>query len=395
MTNYQFEKNKLYDYLGGNLIELLKKYNMYIAGGTITSLFSNSEINDLDVYAPNEESAIAFLHEAWEDKIYIDTVTSKAVQFMYDGKCVQLIHFHYFEKPTDIFNTFDFTVCMGVFDFKTEDFVLHDDFMKHNSQRILKFNSETAYPIISSLRIQKYEDKGYSISKAEFVRVVMTCMKLEINTYTELKNHLGGLYGINMDKLFEDVANQEFDLQTAIDKIADITLSDDYFTKPASIEWKDINEILAMISKKPSKYITINGITYLISVTGELKVANSKAENHIDIEVDTFVNDLKIYKFVEKRDNGLFSYYDKKFEYKVGEQVIPKNNKLWFNFKSDIKSSSYYNNKNSVLIEATIPNEKALLKLNDHVTVSEAFILREVPESEWKEWIAKPLSFAW
>ncbi|MEC1259989.1 hypothetical protein P9D34_05915 [Bacillus swezeyi] len=47
---YQFEKNKLYAYLGKDLVKSLKKFEVIVAGGAITSLFNNKAINDIDLY---------------------------------------------------------------------------------------------------------------------------------------------------------------------------------------------------------------------------------------------------------------------------------------------------------------------------------------------------------
>ena len=139
ILNLQFEKNKLHAYLG-DLTETLKKHKVFIAGGTITSLFNNQEINDIDLYFRSEESVMKFISDIWEDQIWIASHTKKATQFTYPignkSINIQAIHFKYFGTPEDIFDTFDFTVCMGAFDFEKEEFVLHNDFLKHNSQRI-------------------------------------------------------------------------------------------------------------------------------------------------------------------------------------------------------------------------------------------------------------------
>lgn len=266
---YQFEKNKLYAYLGKELQVILKQYECFVAGGTITSLFCNREINDIDIYFRDERSMIQFLHEVWEENEWIINQTKKAILLKYKEVEIQLIHFDYFNSAEEIFNTYDFTSCMGAFDFKTETFTLHNDFMKHNAQRLLKFNSGTAFPIVSLLRVQKYQEKGYTISKPEFIRIVLSCMKLEINSYDELKNHLGGMYGINYDKLFEDIKDEEFSLEKAIDIIANISLHEDYFTEPTPVQFSDIDDIVDNITKRPIKYFEINGNLYKINYAFE------------------------------------------------------------------------------------------------------------------------------
>lgn len=181
--NLTYEKSKLYDYLD-NMIDELKDAKVFVAGGLITSLFCNREINDIDIYFRDKESFISFMYKMYNGST-IWSHTKKATLFVKDDKHAQLIHFKFFESAQDIFDTFDFTVCMGCFDFATEEFIFHPDFLRHNSQRILEFNPNTAYPIVSALRIQKYEKKGYRISKPEFLKVILACLKLQITSYDE------------------------------------------------------------------------------------------------------------------------------------------------------------------------------------------------------------------
>ena len=47
----------------------------------------------------------------------------------------QLMHFKFFNSPEEIFETFDYTCCMGAYSFAGEGFTFHKDFFKHNSQR--------------------------------------------------------------------------------------------------------------------------------------------------------------------------------------------------------------------------------------------------------------------
>jgi hypothetical protein len=393
--DFQFEKNKLYAYLGEKLVKTLKDHNAFIAGGTITSLFCNREINDVDIYFRNEESVLSFISEVWGGSHYVVSHTKKATQIQYNDVSVQAIHFQYFNSPEEIFKTFDYTTCMGCYDFVTEQFTLHHEFLKHNSQRILKFNSETAFPIVSLLRVQKYEKKGYSISKPEFIRIILTCMNLDINTYEELKEQLGGMYGINYDKLFEDVKEGEFNLQDAIDKIENIALDEDYFKKPVQVEFDNLDDILNTIAKKPRKVLEINGKLYKIGYDGLLESINKKPEYYEELNVDQFFADTKFYKFVKKVGEKYFSFYDTNFEYVIGGVAEGRTNKnsydrtragkLHFNEKNDIDNSTYKNSKDAVLIEVSIKPED-FSDVNSHVMATKCTVIREVPEAEWKQW---------
>jgi hypothetical protein len=394
---FQFEKNKLYAYLGDKLVKTLKDHNAFIGGGTITSLLCNREINDVDIYFRNEESVLSFISEIWGGNHYVVSHTKKATQIQVKDVSVQAIHFQYFNSPEEIFKTFDFTTCMGCFDFATEQFTLHQDFLKHNSQRILKFNSDTAFPIVSLLRVQKYENKGYTISKPEFIRIILTCMNLEISTYDELKDQLGGMYGINYDKLFEDVKDKEFNLEEAINKIADITKSEDYFKKPIPVEFNNIEDILDTISKKPKKILEVNGKLFKINYEGLLEGIKVKPEYFEQLDTYQFFNDNKFYKFVKKINEKYFSFFDDKFEYIIGQEIMANFNKnygryndnshagkLHFNEKIDIDNSTYNGNKDCALLEVSVKPED-FIDVDSHIRVKKCFVTREVPKDEYKK----------
>lgn len=397
--NFTFEKKKLKTLLGEVLYKELKKHEMILAGGAITSLFTNSEINDFDIYSRREEDVLSFLTETWEGGGFVVTHTKKATLVTIDEKLVQLIHFNYYQNADEVFKAFDFTVCMGAFDFKTEEFVLHPDFMKHNSQRVLRFNPNTDYPIVSAIRSEKYQSKGYSISKAEYVRIIMTCMTLEINSYDELKEHLGGMYGVNLDKLFEDVKDEEFDLSTAIEKIANITLSDEYFIKPTPVEISSLDELLESISNKPRRFIDDNGSYRKICFGGALGRRYDKShitEKDEIVTVEELIGN-KLYKFVKKVDTYTYSsYYNNKYHYKLGEVAVPSkegsnDGKLYFNPKELIVESNYFDEsrkEDCALIEVEFEKEDIIsTKELPKITLSKCKVVREVPKEEWSKWI--------
>lgn len=398
--NLIFEENKLKNYLGEALVEMLKKYNMIVAGGAVTSIFTNRDINDIDIYARSEEDLIGFLEDFWDYKSVVISSTRKATQFKYGELVVQLIHFNYFDEPSKIFDSFDFTVCMAAYDFKDNKFYFHDDFMKHNSQKIIRFNSNTAYPIVSALRVKKYEEKGYKISKAEFVRIVMTCMTLNITTYEELMEHLGGMYGVDLSKVFKELEGEEFDLHKAIEILADITYTDEYFKVNEIENIFELDEILCKISPTAVKYLEFKNETYRVYGNGELEYASKVFEPHTKVGIEDVFKDNKLYKFVYKNDSGEYvSYHDSSFKYVIGEIAEAKgelktdshycdSGKLHFNVKEKIKKSTYYNRDNKVLLEVIVNTDDLIdIDGNDKVTARKVYVLREVPESEWKMWI--------
>lgn len=390
--NYEFEKKKLYAHLGKNLVSELKGQKCYVAGGTITSLFCNREINDIDIYFKSEEAFVDFVGSIWEERTgWVVASTDKAT-LVKSSKYneYQMIHFKFFPKAEDIFETFDFTVCMGAFDFESEAFHFHPDFMQHNSQRILKYNKDTAYPIVSLLRVQKYKDKGYTISKPEFIRITLSCMNLKINTYEDLKEQMGGMYGVNYDKLFMDKEG-EVDLNEAIDIISGLSLDDEYFKAPHTIgkEMGDLESYLDDIIKSSIPYTIIDDEVYRL-FNGRLKPSNNKPKNGVLVPFEEALKGMRFYKFVKKVDDKYYSFYDNDFEYKLGEKVTAQKNKgcfdpvLYFNYLNTINCSTYRSEKEKALIEVGFDISDFKDADEDTVELKSCKMIREVPVSEYE-----------
>ena len=128
---YNYQKKKLQLSLG-RWYDILKKYDVIIAGGSIRSIFCNDEINDFDIYVKSQDNLIKLLKELY-DNCFMLCHTDKATLFKTKDDnelMLQVIHLSYFSSPQKVFNMFDFTACMGAYDFKHEEFELSDGFLK-------------------------------------------------------------------------------------------------------------------------------------------------------------------------------------------------------------------------------------------------------------------------
>lgn len=366
---YKFEERKLLNLIDEELLEVFTEEKCIIAGGAITSLFTRGEINDIDVYFRSKESLVRSL-EYILDNAAIHAFTDKATLFTRHQSEVpiQFIHFKYFKDAKEIFDTFDFTVCMGAYDFGAEEFIFDERFFKHNSQRMLNFNHNTAYPIVSALRLQKYENKGYTISKPEFLKIMLTINNLNINSYKQVKEQLGGMYGVSYDKLYEDIKDDDkFDMLKVIERLGKILLDDEYFKSNSSynehedsikkfINTSYISEDYKLYEKN-FKYIVMNRNNEVIKIIDD---------SDLDIEEDKLTNgnpSMYVYKNVEKCEDGtLKSFYDGNFIYKIGEQIEAKNRVgLFFSENiSNVNNAWGSSNKNRVVL-------KCLVKLDDMV----------------------------
>jgi hypothetical protein len=206
MTDYTAEKLQIraagYPYKGA-----------YIAGGALTSVFTGKQINDVDFYFKSRRDFKEAIFQSYEESFWCVATSKRAVTFSDNNRIYQLMYFDFFPTAEDIFKAFDFTACMGAVDLDADELVLHPDFMKHNSQRFLRFNAGRRYPLASATRVLKYQQRGYTIGKGDILKIALACRGVKIETWDDLKDQIGGAYG---EKVALSGEEQEFNLENAI-----------------------------------------------------------------------------------------------------------------------------------------------------------------------------------
>jgi hypothetical protein len=207
MTNYSAEIAKIREHT-------FPIPGAFAAGGAVTSVFTGKPINDIDVYFKSREAFEYAVADAYENGMWCLASSKRAVTFNNNGGTpVQFMHFDFFPTAADIFDAFDFTVVMGALDFDTGEFSFHDDFLKHNSQRFLRFHPGTRYPLASATRVLKYQDRGYTIGKGDILKIALAARKVKIDSWEDLKDQIGGAYG---EKVVLAGEGQAFSLDAAI-----------------------------------------------------------------------------------------------------------------------------------------------------------------------------------
>jgi hypothetical protein len=185
----------------------------FIAGGALTSAFTNQTINDVDFYFKSKDHFIDAITLAYSERLWCVAATDRAVTFAEGDNIIQLMHFDFFETAEAIFDAFDYTVCMAAYDLDKKEFVFHDDFMKHSAQRYLRFHSGTRYPYGSLMRVLKYQQRGYTIGKGDLLRIGLCLQNVPLNSWEDLANAVGGQYG-EKAKIETDVP---FSMAAAVD----------------------------------------------------------------------------------------------------------------------------------------------------------------------------------
>lgn len=209
----------------------------FAAGGAVTSVFTGKDINDVDVYFKSREAFEFAVAQAYEEGFWCVASTKRAVTFVDGDNIIQFMHFDFFPTAQDIFAAFDFTVVMGAYDFDSGEFTFHDDFLKHNSQRFLRFHPGTRFPLASATRVLKYQERGYTIGKGDILKIALASRKVKIDTWEELKDQIGGAYGEKVVLAGED---KEFSLDAAIEALTvdeagkDVFIANDNEAQPSN-----------------------------------------------------------------------------------------------------------------------------------------------------------------
>jgi len=209
MTIYTDQKSKL---LAG-----FRPYEgCFLAGGAINSAFTDRPIADFDIYFRSEKDFRSAVENSFYEGMWCAQASHRSVTFSDGGTIIQLMHFEFFESADAVFDAFDFTICMGAWDADAKEFVLHRDFLTDCAARRLRFHPGTRFPLISALRVLKYQERGYTIDRANMLQVAMACAGLGLLTWEDLEHQIGGLYG---DRI-QVVRDGDFSVEKAIKAIA-------------------------------------------------------------------------------------------------------------------------------------------------------------------------------
>ena len=234
MSNYQKELKALIAQLPGGPIK------GWLAGGAITSTVSGKPVNDLDVYFRSEQDFLEACESAYNDGYWCVCFTDRSATFVSGDTVVQFMHFNYFNSPEEIFDSFDFTVCMAAADIETGELHQHPDFMRDVAARRLMFNENTAFPIASGLRVKKYQDRGYTISQGEQLRILLACAALRMESWADVQKQLGGHYG---EEVAMDTNKCEYTPKAAITCLD----RERPYVKSDKVQPADIDDIKALL----------------------------------------------------------------------------------------------------------------------------------------------------
>lgn len=191
-----------------NLFKILADLNAFVAGGAISCLFTNRQINDFDIYfqkEDDEKQVISYLKTTsnWKHEFsssLSDTYANENMNFsdtkeygktlIINNAKLQLVNSFHGDYKT-IFNTFDFHCCMGAFLFKQNEFVFDKYFITDNMSRNIRFNYEGCVNALSTfVRLDKYKAYGYTASLEELIKIIFCIKKTKLDTMDDLKKFI-------------------------------------------------------------------------------------------------------------------------------------------------------------------------------------------------------------
>lgn len=185
------------------ILDELGRLGIMLCGGSITSVFTNQTINDLDFYCKSKDglkAAQEFLYKMFPVDIYSSSnaVTMKRTNNGGSGAgsrrvyTIQLItRFH--GSPQEVMDCFDFTITQGVYDFSSKEFIVGDRFFQDLSRRKLVYLGKSHFPICAMYRTKKYQAKGYTTPGSTIMHIALAIVRLEIKNYKDLKEQLMGI----------------------------------------------------------------------------------------------------------------------------------------------------------------------------------------------------------
>lgn len=238
--HYSRERYLILAKLDPDMIALFKAHGVLLCGGAITAIFTGAKIRDWDLYFPSE-AAFNAVREQFIQHGKEQSRTDLAMTYTWKKKQrpFQLIWgVGYFDEPMKVYEHYDYTICMGGFDFANDLFFFHQDFLKHLAQRRLVFNHKTDFPISSLLRSTKYLSRGYFISGVELLKIGMTIQATKITNYKELRRQMMGIDTAFLKALTDEWikpawAEKAYELETGLQLIDEYmqALSDDLTVK--------------------------------------------------------------------------------------------------------------------------------------------------------------------
>lgn len=175
------EDDDIVNFFNTLILNELKEFDCWVAGGSVLSYIDNRPINDLDIYFKNKEEREKCLSYLVKNGGIISMDNINTTKVFYNNKTLDILKI-YNESPQKCIDSFDFSICGiatdGVIVYKTHNFY------NHWRKKLIVHINLNASPPSQFDRTQKYLMRGYRIDKKETVELLR---RLRHSTDEEIK----------------------------------------------------------------------------------------------------------------------------------------------------------------------------------------------------------------
>lgn len=153
------------------IIEMLKDEGLhfFIVGGCIKDFFRVRKNNDIDLIFKSEKDIIKALEFFALNGATIILNNDKVIKLNYHDKVYDIIKMVY-QTPTQIIESFDFTITQFVID-SLYTFYYTEEAFQDLSKRQLMLNA-LPFPESTMLRVNKYLNSGFKICNEELTKII-------------------------------------------------------------------------------------------------------------------------------------------------------------------------------------------------------------------------------
>lgn len=250
----------------------------FLAGGALLSYATKNDVADYDIYPKSREGLMNVMATIMDNNCFLISISDRALTFKCndlldsegDRAIIQVITYADFATAQEIFNNFDFTVCMAAYDFDTKEYTFHNDFYPDIASKTLRFNPNTQFPLNSILRTSKYRHKGFHISKPEHVKIALTIAKKGLpESWESLEEEIGGTYGKEISLAREGL---DWSFENAIEVLSNIVFEDNMINLEEVWSKVELESLEAFYSNETVKYFVFEGQfeRYAVLLDGKL-----------------------------------------------------------------------------------------------------------------------------
>lgn len=165
------------------------KNKIFVAGGYIRSIITNTDISDIDIFVPDFEHAKTLLSILSTNNGIIETENAYTIK---SKPVMQIIHRWAFNNIHDIINSFDFTICCAgiYYDGKKWCSECNDRYyIDLASKRLIYMQPSINEDAGGSLlRVLKYYNKGFRITLASYGAIIARAIVNNPKIINDLNN---------------------------------------------------------------------------------------------------------------------------------------------------------------------------------------------------------------